>query len=371
MNAKRAAAIGAALALISAVGIIWAVPSVDDFSLENPYWNGMSSAAGGLGISARDPGAEPDPAGTVLIIAGPDEPFSAGRVSEIASFLGSGGVVVLMDDFGEGNSLLEGLGVPVRINGSILLDPLFMEKARQYPVALAPEGSGAAGGARVTMDYASALEIMPGAAQKGARVLLESSAFSYLDVDGDGGHTAGEPLGPFPVAAEVPYGKGRFVVVSDSSILINSVYGISGGNAEFVRSIAGNREIVIDYGNNAASPYGSLRSGVLSAVGAVGEYPELRYLLAVAGAWAIFAADPIRLFHRRAAGGSGSFAGESEEVRKVAEAHPGWDLSLIRRTWEERARCGSSAPIRAAGSGNNPPESAFGRRPGVDEGQSK
>ncbi len=372
MNARGAAALGAFLALTSAVGIMLAVPSVDDFSLDNPYWNGMSSAAAGLGISALPPGVEPDPAGDVLLIAGPDMPFSQGRVSEVASFLESGGVVVLMDDFGEGNSLLEGLGAPVRINGSPLLDPLFMEKSRHYPRVSAPGGSDADGGVEVTMDYASALEIVPGAGQHGVRVLLESSAFSYLDADGDGEHDAGEPQGPLPVAAEVPYGKGRLVVVSDSSILINSVCGISGGNAEFVRAIAGagKRAILIDYGNNEASPYGSLRSGLISVVGAVGEYPELRYLLAVLGAWAIFAADPLRLLSRRAAGGSRAFAGEGDELMRVAEAHPGWDLSLLRRTWEERARCGSGASSRAAGSGSKHPEAASKFQEG-DGGQAK
>lgn len=361
MNAKRAAALGMVFALVSAVGIMWAVPSVDDFSLDNPYWNGMSSAAAGLGISDLASVGAPDPAGTVLLFAGPDLPFSTGRVGEIASFLESGGVVVLMDDFGEGNSLLEGLGVPVRVNGSLLLDPLFMEKSRHYPRASAPEGSPLPEGMEVTMDYASILEIVPGTEQHGVRVLLESSAFSFLDLDGDGDHAVGEPYGPFPVAAEVSYGKGRLVVVSDPSILINSVYRVSGGNAEFMRAVAGNRTVLVDYGNNLASPYASLRSGLISAAGAVGECPELRYFLAVAGAGLLFARDP-RSAVNWALGRSGKEGGARDgEYERVAEAHPDWDRGLLRDTWEE---------VRHAGAGKGK-SNAFPETPKEEGGQQR
>lgn len=353
MNAKRAVAFGLVFALMSAGGIIWAVPSVDDFSLENPYWNGMSSAAAGLGISDLASAGSPDPAGTVLLLVGPDLPFSPERVSGIASFLESGGVVLLMDDFGEGNSLLEGLGAQVRVNGSLLLDPLFMEKSRQYPRVSPPEGSPLPAGMEVTMDYASVLEIAPGTGQYRVRALLESSAFSFLDLNGDGEHTAGEPYGPFPVAAEVSYGKGRLVVVSDSSILINSVYGIQAGNAGFVMAVAGNRSIAVDYGNNAASPYATLRSGLLSAVGAVGEYPELRYFLAVVGVGLLFAMDPRSaanwaLGRGRKGGGGGVGGGDGDGVveeglERVAEAHPDWDRGLLRDTWEEMRLARTSA----------------------------
>ncbi|MEN3052311.1 MAG: DUF4350 domain-containing protein [Candidatus Methanosuratincola petrocarbonis] len=333
MKASRAIAIGAVLALVSAVGIILAVPSVDDFSLDNPYWNGMSAAGSDLGISV---GGAPDPASTALLIVGPDTPFTAARVEAIRGYLASGGLVLLLDDFGEGNSLLEGLGAPVRVNGSLLLDPLFMERSRFYPRA-SPAGGYVHS---VIMDYASSVQLQ-GAGTAGVRVLLESSAFSFLDLDGDGEYTAGEPYGPFPVAVEVAYDKGKLVVVSDSSMLINSVYGISKGNAEFVREVAGNRKILADYGNNAASPYASLRSAALSAAGAVAEYPELRYLMAVAGAWALFSVD-FRLAVSRLRGFSGDEA--DGEYTRAAESHPGWDMRLLRETWAEMKAKGVAEP---------------------------
>ena len=331
MRASRAAAIGALLALASAAGILATVPSVDDFSLENPYWNGMSLAASELGISSA--GRAPDPASTALLIVGPDLPFSGARVESIREYLESGGVLLLLDDFGEVNSLLEGLGIPLRVNGSLLLDPLFMERSRHYPKA---SGSGAIDlSAPVTMDYASAVEVLDA---RGARVLLESSAFSFLDLDGDGEHTAGEPHGPFPVAVEAQQGKGRVIVVSDSSVLINSVFGMSKGNAELVRGVAGNRSILVDYGNNAESPYASLRSAAISAAGAVAAYPEIRYLVAIAGAWALFAGMGKALSGIRGASGGG---GSDTELARAAEAHPGWDLGLLRETWGEMRAKGS------------------------------
>jgi hypothetical protein len=55
------------------------------------------------------------------------------------------------------------------------------------------------------------------------RVIAQSSFFSYLDINQNGKHDENEPTGPFPVAVLVPYGPGELLVISDSSILINSM----------------------------------------------------------------------------------------------------------------------------------------------------
>ncbi|MBC7121082.1 MAG: DUF4350 domain-containing protein [Candidatus Methanosuratus sp.] len=367
MGTKRSVAAGALAALVLVVAIIFAVPSVDDFSLENPYWNGMSMAASELGIAKAGGSTTPDPEETLLLIVGPDLPFTPSRIAEIRSYLESGGVVVLMDDFGEGNSLLDGLGVGARINGSLLLDPLFMYRSQYYPRAFSAGDSGVG---EVTLDYASVVEVEEWA---GAKVLLESSAFSYLDLDSDGIHGASEPVGPFPVAAEISYGRGRLVIVSDSSLLINSVYSLGEFNSAFIREIAGARSLYADYGNNAQSTYASLRSGLISSVDALGEYPELRYLLAVAGVWVLFEVDPrprsrsssrSRASASRIRGRGGDLEGEDEdgEYWRVAEEHPDWDRGLLRETWEDLKGASlnrpgvlgqSAAAASAAGTGSN------------------
>ncbi len=100
MGARNAVALGLVVAMISIGGIIWAVPSVDDFSLENPYWNGLSSAAAELSISKAEGALDQET--TALLIMGPETGFDPERVSAIRGYLESGGMVVFMDEFGGG-----------------------------------------------------------------------------------------------------------------------------------------------------------------------------------------------------------------------------------------------------------------------------
>ncbi|MEN3062103.1 MAG: DUF4350 domain-containing protein [Candidatus Methanosuratincola petrocarbonis] len=347
MSTRRSVAAGtaAALALISAIVI--AVPSVDDFSLENPLWNGMSEAASKLSIS--EAAGAIDPASTALLIVGPDLPFSPEGASRIRSYLESGGIVVLMDDFGEGNSLLEGLGVGARINGSLLLDPLFMQSSRYCPVASpdtsssssAPSPGSGSPYSQVTLDYASVVDL-----EGGGKVLLWSSPFSYLDLDSDGSNSAGEPTGPFPVAVELKVGSGRLVVVSDSSLLINSLLA-SGGNTEFIESITAGRDLYIDRSKSAPSVYSSVRSALLGAVRSV-EYPEVRYAVALVGALLAFkiigtGASPLLRLGGSGPGERGSGAGE---LASVIESHPDWDREELARLWRELSSLGRRNPAR-------------------------
>ncbi|MBC7128025.1 MAG: hypothetical protein H5T32_07445 [Candidatus Methanosuratus sp.] len=347
ISARRSVAAGAAAALVLISAIVIAVPSVDDFSLENPLWNGMSAAASSLSIS--EAAGAIDPASTALLIVGPDLPFSPEDASRIRSYLESGGIVVLMDDFGEGNSLLEGLGVGARINGSMLLDPLFMQSSRYCPVASSdhapashapPTGSGSPY-SRVTLDYASVVDL-----EGGGKVLIWSSPFSYLDLDSDGSYTAGEPTGPFPVAVELGLGRGRLVVVSDSSLLINSLLA-SDCNAEFIESITAGRELYVDRSNSASSAYSSVRSVLLGAVQSV-EYPEVRYAAALFGALIAFRligtrASPFRMMGGSRPGEGGTGAGE---LASTIESHPDWDREELARLWRELSALGRRSPAQ-------------------------
>jgi hypothetical protein len=79
---------------------------------------------------------------------------------------------------------------------------------------------------------------------RAADVWARSSYFSYGDLNGDGRRGAGEPDGPFAIGAVADLGAGRVVVVSDASLLLNSMVR-SGDNVEAVaRFIRG--EVLID-----------------------------------------------------------------------------------------------------------------------------
>jgi len=249
------------LALLTAL-----YPANVDFSLENPSWNGMSSLA--------ELGAEPvnlaeayalDPLKYAVLVIGPSKPFSEDEVRALKSFLARGGLVVVADDFGAGNQLLEALGVPARLSGRLLVDPLFFLNAPQLPLA-------SWGGRRIALNYATVINATAG------RVLAWSSPFSYLDLNLNGRRDEGEPAGPFPVAVELRVGPGTLIVVSDSSLFLNSMMGRE-ANRDFLLAILGGRRPAVDVGHWEETPLTRAKA-LLGAAWRVARSPEVRYSLA-------------------------------------------------------------------------------------------
>ena len=142
-----------------------------------------------------------------------------------------GGILILADDYGYGNKVLEGLGVSARFKGVPLLDPLFNYRTPAFPLAtdLVPSPL-TAGVSSVALNYATTLE------GEDLTVMARSSAFSYQDRDNDGTRTVDEPLGPFPVAGYTIVGKGRLILLADPSIFINTMFAVE-DNRQFVRNL--------------------------------------------------------------------------------------------------------------------------------------
>lgn len=323
MRARTAAACGIILALAVAVIFLALTPPVDDFDPLNPYWNGISGASSSLKIRQSSGFSGPlvgaPPAQTALLVIAPYAPFDGEYVEAARQYLLSGGMIVVMDDFGTANSLLEGLGATVRIDGRELLDPLYMFKSQHYPKALS------ASSGEIALDRASAVT------GSGFSPLAESSAFSYLDTDGNGRRDEGEPEGPFAVAAAAPYGAGKLVVVSDSSLIINSVAAL-GNNTAFLKSVVGSRAAYLDQSVRAPSAFSQAKSAVTAALSALSS-PEARYLLAIGAAAIAFAInwDAIAKDKR----GRDIY---DEELSRVAEEHPSWDAEELAMIQEERRR---------------------------------
>ena len=327
MRARTAAACGIVAALAIATIFLAFTPPVDDFDPLNPYWNGISRASSELKIRRSAAISEvlsgstsaSTPASTALLIIGPDAQFDGEYIEAARQYLLSGGMIVVMDDFGTANSLFEGLGATVRIDGRRLLDPLYMFKTQQCPKALS------ASSGEIALDYASAVT------GSGFSTLAESSAFSYLDTNGNGRHDEGEPEGPFAVAATAPYGAGKLVAVSDSSLIINSVAPL-GNNTAFLRSAVGSRAVYLDQSHRSPSMYSQAKSAVAAALSALSA-PEARYLLAI-GAVALALAinwDSIGKDKR----GKDRY---DEELSRVASEHPSWDAEDLALIQEERRK---------------------------------
>ncbi len=212
---------------------LWVYPSRADFAASNPSWNGFGVESQQLGIkriaSLR---FLPGEGGSTALIVIPYVSPSPSDLKTIKQYVDAGGVLILMDDFGFGNAVLERLEVGARFSGQLLVDPLFNFKSRRLPrIAQFSPGPVSEGVRGLILNRATVIS-----AAGGMRVLAGSSPVSFLDANENGQREAGEEGGPFAVAAIAPVGRGYLVLVSDPSMLLNSMLRLA-DNRRFVENL--------------------------------------------------------------------------------------------------------------------------------------
>ena len=203
---------------------VWFFPSNEDFRVENPFWNGtrdISTSYPALPLQSLSD-LPPSPQGTTLIL-----------IPYLNRFVTRGGRLILADDYGHGNQILEYLGLRARFSGEILLDPLVNYKNKQFPriIHLEPSPLTSNTGSLV-FNHATCL-----ANVATANTLALSSSFSFLDLNGNQIWDEGEPTGALPVISHHNLGSGQVILVSDPSLFINSMEAIE-GNDSFIQNIA-------------------------------------------------------------------------------------------------------------------------------------
>ena len=253
-----------ALLVALTLSIVWAASSpVDDpYSTANTQWNGTSELvrrdyAHVSSDIARAFSSE-NASGAVLVV-GPSRQFTQAEANTISDQLARGGLLVLADNFGSGNSLLDLMGLPVRFSGKLLVDTLFYQKSPLFPLIVdMPPSEFSVGMNELVLNYACTLNITAGS---NVRILASSTPFSFIDMDRDGVKDAGEPSGPFPVLAEVAVGKGAILLFSSPASLANGMID-QADNSVLVQNIAkqaerfgGSRTVLLDESHNEASPF--------------------------------------------------------------------------------------------------------------------
>jgi len=220
------------MASLAVVVTLWILPSATEFSSSNSSWNGMQMARELFAMRAVSSlevlPAQAQGTGLVVIAAVPLSPADLNALTQYAE---RGGILIVMDNTGLANPLLERLGLEARVNGQTLLDPLFNFRNRRLPKITDLTGP-ATGGVR------SLIFNHPTAISNPARmtVMARSSRVSFLDTSGNARRDRDTPHGPFPVAAYQRVGLGSLVLISDSSLLLNSMLEL-GDNRRFMRNL--------------------------------------------------------------------------------------------------------------------------------------
>ncbi len=212
-NAIMAAGVGVAM-------LTWLHPAEADFSVAGRGWNGLQQAAeefDAMTIATLDEYESLAPPGTLILV--PSVPVGAAVLDSISSFVRDGGVLLLLDDYGHGNEVLEALGAPVAFAGAQVVDPLHCDTNETMPKAIAAiPGVDGIDTATLVLNHGSWLET-----GDGVDTWARTSYFSYGDVDNNRQQDEKEPQGPLPVGATWPLGRGEVVVLADASLLINSM----------------------------------------------------------------------------------------------------------------------------------------------------
>jgi len=276
LDPRKTLLILALLIVLALTALIWFYPPNGDFRTANPFWNGLSTFATIFKVSIITSFDNlPSPSKETVLIVIPYMQFTKTELDKLSNYVSGGGALIVLDDYGYGNQILNGLGVDMRFTGKPLLDPLFNYKNEWLPrIADFAQTSITNNITSIVLNHASSLTNVSDDA-----VLASSSQFSFLDLNDNSTWETGEPLGPLPVAAYVKVGEGYLVVVSDPSFLINSMIHMD-DNLNFIKnltqiqtstptifldqshlprtSLDGAKETIVTVYDSASSPLGTL-----------------------------------------------------------------------------------------------------------------
>jgi len=192
------------------------IKTTAEFSMFNTKWNGCSKFAKLLKEKGKVVpilysynSIELKKLDGVLVVIGPSVEFSEPEAKEVKEFLKHGGTVFVADDFGTANTLLEKLGVKARFSRKKLKN-LFYIKNENFPLLV-----------RINN---------PILAQNVSKVILNvPSTITGIKKDACGCRVFGSC-----VLAELEYEKGKIILLSDPSILINEMFD---ENKNFIKNL--------------------------------------------------------------------------------------------------------------------------------------
>jgi hypothetical protein len=190
---------------------------------------------------------------SLLAIIGPSANFTRNESAKIHQFLGSGGIVLLADDFGTGNSLLEALNVSTRFSRNPLADLYYYSKDPHFPVITDFSPSPATDNlTAIVLNRPSYIET-----ENSSSVMKigSSSPFSFVDIGGQGRPFANETIDSYVVLASVRIGKGMLLLMADPSAFINDMIGLYDNMQLFQNALRmGDGSVIFDTAHLANAP---------------------------------------------------------------------------------------------------------------------
>jgi len=211
---------------VSALSALLYIPTTTPFSPWNTGGDGLSELLDKLGATPVRGLSSVDCGSTVILV--PLRLLSSEEVEELKRLVDCGSTVIVGDSKGFSAPLLEALGISAVFEGPVMDE---IGKLR-YRWVLRTEVGGTLNLTAV-IPNASAVSVQP----KPDAVYAYTSRYAYLDLDGDGFYSVGEPMGSFLVLAGWRIGRGAVVLISSSLFFTNDYIGL-GGNLELLSGIS-------------------------------------------------------------------------------------------------------------------------------------
>ena len=241
----RFACLAGLLTVLIAAAFAYYLPIQDAYHPLNTDFNGCSQILqmyqNTTLLTSYDAISSGDPS-SLLAIIGPNLEFTTHDSATIRTFLEAGGTVLLADNFGTGNQLLQALGVGVRISGEPIADLYFYTRNPEFPIAydFSPNS--------LTSNLTAVVFNRPSylvGANSSSTILVSSSPFSFIDLD-QGHPVANETVGSYPMIAISNVGKGSLIVIADPNIFTNEMIGLF-DNALLLRNLMrGHSHLIFD-----------------------------------------------------------------------------------------------------------------------------
>lgn len=229
--------------------------SEEDFNLQNTDWNGLSHMASSAQVMPlySTAGLAGPGSGRTLLIVSPGNNFTEAESSQVLTFLRGGGRVVVADDFGNADSLLDSIGSPITIDPIPLYQYENYYVNRTFPIVTNISSSPYTRNVRqLVLDHPASLNV-----SGNAEVLISSSDKAWLDYNGNMSLDNDERMGTYPVVARSGYAGGELIVVSDPDIFINSMLD-KGDNTAFMADVLTGPVLVDVSHGMGVTPVGSL-----------------------------------------------------------------------------------------------------------------
>ncbi len=251
----RSIASASALAAVLMLSVAYYWPIQDTYHPLNSGWNGCSAIAStsqNVVLLFSYDKALPDTR-SLLAIIGPSTNFTKDESSNVDRFLNNGGNVLLADDFGTGNGLLEALNIDALFSRKPLADLYYYSKNPNFPVIADFSRSAVTENlTAIILDHPSFIEI---GNSSSVNEIASSSPFSFIDYGGSGKPSANETVSSYLVMATTKVGKGTLFLVSDPSMFINDIIGIFDNMRLFQNVLKlGDGSVIFDTAHLANAP---------------------------------------------------------------------------------------------------------------------